>query len=381
MSTRASPSGLVPRVVALAALVMLLALETPAGTVEAADLSATIAATRRAQIAAEGSMRQADRQLKSLTRERRQARRRIRAATERLARMRERRTAVRERAESASVQLALARLRLEFEPPPAGSASVGSTLTDVASSVGASVPDPTFASVAGFPTAAGPHDATGRAGDPDGARGASTETIRRLESEARSSRTTARVLERRTRRLERNRSALVRSVPRIGSRMVASHRQRRGAEAVLGQHIRSMSKLAHKRVAKVTKPRRWSGFAWPVRGRISQGYHRGHDGLDIVDSRGTPIRAMAVGIVSYVGWNPWDQGRRAFVVVVAHPGGYETVYGHLLPIRRATVGRRVKKGQLIGHMGNTGRSTGVHLHIEVRRGFRTLDPLGVLGRP
>jgi len=160
--------------------------------------------------------------------------------------------------------------------------------------------------------------------------------------------------------------------------MAATVRQREGSEAVLGGYIRSMSTLAHKRVDKKTKLKNMSGFAWPVRARISQGYHRGHDGIDLVASRGASIRAMAIGIVAYVGWNPWDDGRRAFVVVIAHPGGYETVYGHLLPIRRVTVGRLVKKDQLIGHMGNTGHSTGVHLHIEVRRGFSTINPLSVL---
>jgi murein DD-endopeptidase MepM/ murein hydrolase activator NlpD len=155
-----------------------------------------------------------------------------------------------------------------------------------------------------------------------------------------------------------------------------------------------MSTLAQHRVAKQTsvRPGVNSGFVWPASGRITQRYGctgfrlnppRGscahfHDGIDIAGYQGSPIRAAAVGVVSYVGWNPWDQHGRAFMIVVAHPGGYETLYGHVLPTRRVRVGQLVRRGELIGYMGNTGRSTGVHLHLELRRGRTTLDPLAFL---
>ena len=155
---------------------------------------------------------------------------------------------------------------------------------------------------------------------------------------------------------------------------------RNAAEALLAGQIRAMGALAHRRAAKKTdvRPGRDSAFVWPARGRITQRFSAAHDGLDIAAARGSPIRAAAVGVVAYVGWNPWDRGRRAFVIVVGHPGGLETVYGHLLPIRRVTVGQLVRKGQLIGFMGNTGHSTGVHLHIEISRGFRQMNPLAFL---
>ena len=66
------------------------------------------------------------------------------------------------------------------------------------------------------------------------------------------------------------------------------------------------------------------------------------------------------------------------MVVVTHAGGYETLYGHLKPRRIVRVGEEVRKGQTIGYMGNTGNSTGTHLHLELRRGRTTLNPLGVL---
>jgi murein DD-endopeptidase MepM/ murein hydrolase activator NlpD len=87
---------------------------------------------------------------------------------------------------------------------------------------------------------------------------------------------------------------------------------------------------------------------------------------------------MAFGVVTYVGWNPWDKEGRAFMVVVTHAGGHETLYGHLQPKRVVRVGEEVKKGHVIGYMGNTGNSTGPHLHLEVRRGRTTLDPLAFL---
>jgi murein DD-endopeptidase MepM/ murein hydrolase activator NlpD len=156
--------------------------------------------------------------------------------------------------------------------------------------------------------------------------------------------------------------------------------RRNGAEASLGNAILGMSRYAQRRIEKKTdvRPGRTSGFSWPTRGRLTQGYGRHHDGIDIASFQGTPIRAAAIGVVSYVGWNPWDQHGRAFMIVVAHPGGFETLYGHTLPKRAVRVGQVVRKGQVIGYMGSTGNATGVHLHLELRRGRVTLNPLAYL---
>ncbi len=198
----------------------------------------------------------------------------------------------------------------------------------------------------------------------------------------------------RARRAARNVRAKRGALVAIKARQRSATARREGAEAALGGRILAMSSLAQRRVAKKTKVRPGinSGFIWPARGRLSQRYGctglallpaRGscrhfHDGLDIAGYLGTPIRAAAVGVVSYVGWNPWDEGGRAFMVVVAHPGGYETLYGHVQPTRQVRVGQLVKRGQVIGYMGSTGRATGVHLHLELRRGRTTIDPLAFL---
>jgi murein DD-endopeptidase MepM/ murein hydrolase activator NlpD len=174
--------------------------------------------------------------------------------------------------------------------------------------------------------------------------------------------------------------------------IVAAVASRGGTEAALGYHIKAMTRLAQRRAVRKSMVRAArSGFAWPAHGRVTQPYGctgfpleppRGscahfHDGIDIAAYQGAPIRAAATGVVAYVGWNPWDRGRRAFMVVIGHAGGFETLYGHLLPLRPVPAGRLVRKGEIIGYMGSTGHSTGPHVHWEVSRGFVTMDPLGV----
>jgi murein DD-endopeptidase MepM/ murein hydrolase activator NlpD len=199
---------------------------------------------------------------------------------------------------------------------------------------------------------------------------------------------------RKVHRVTRAAQAKARSVRTIRAGMRAATARRGGAEAGLASAILAMSDLAPRRVAKKTDVRlgRGSDFAWPTMGRLVQGYGctgfylnsaRGscphfHDGIDIAGYLGTPIRAAAVGVVSYIGWNPWDHKQRAFMVVVAHPNGLETLYGHALPRRDVRVGQLVRRGEVIGYMGSTGMATGVHLHLEMRRGRTTLNPLAFL---
>lgn len=104
---------------------------------------------------------------------------------------------------------------------------------------------------------------------------------------------------------------------------------------------------------------------WPTWGTITSvfnerryGYY--HKGLDIANSIGTPISSTAAGVVIYEGWHG-GYGRK---IVIYHGFGYSTVYAHLSKMY-ATVGDEVEKGEIIGTMGSTGRSTGPHLHYEV----------------
>ena len=214
-------------------------------------------------------------------------------------------------------------------------------------------------------------------------------------------RKSVRVAQRRKASITRRVRAMTRDVRVKQARLRSLKRQRRvaiyrreSAEASLAARITQMTALAAARAENQASVHiaGSASFSWPTTGRISQTYgctgfrlnpRRGscrhfHDGIDIVDVSGTPIRAVAVGVVAYAGWNPWDERGRAWIVVVVHPDGYVSRYGHLTPTKRVRAGELVHTGQIIGKMGNTGRSTGTHLHFELLRGGRDVNPMAYL---
>ena len=98
-----------------------------------------------------------------------------------------------------------------------------------------------------------------------------------------------------------------------------------------------------------------------------------HTGIDLADQQGTPIAAAGAGLA----YPFQDAQRYGNHVIVVHPGGYETVYGHM--VRTAVSwGEPVQPGQLIGFVGTTGNSTGPHLHFEVRFAGVPADPMPYL---
>jgi murein DD-endopeptidase MepM/ murein hydrolase activator NlpD len=123
-------------------------------------------------------------------------------------------------------------------------------------------------------------------------------------------------------------------------------------------------------------------FAEPVRGAVrytssfgprrdpKTGRSRMHEGSDFAGSHGTPIHATADGVVIHAGW----QGGYGRLIKIRHEFGIETRYAHLSNIR-VREGQRVSRGDRIGDMGNSGRSTGTHLHYEVRIGGRAVNPM------
>ncbi|WP_337844543.1 peptidoglycan DD-metalloendopeptidase family protein [Thermus sp.] len=94
-----------------------------------------------------------------------------------------------------------------------------------------------------------------------------------------------------------------------------------------------------------------------------------HDGLDFAAPYGTPVRATGAGVVARVGW----MGVYGLAVLLDHAEGYQTLYGHLSRVA-VRPGERVERGQLLGYVGSTGRSTGSHLHYSVYRHGAPLDP-------
>jgi murein DD-endopeptidase MepM/ murein hydrolase activator NlpD len=119
-----------------------------------------------------------------------------------------------------------------------------------------------------------------------------------------------------------------------------------------------------------------AGFIWPVSGPVTSGFGwrwgRMHEGIDISAACGTAIRAAAAGTVIYAGW----MSGYGNITIIDHGGGIATAYGHQSAI--SVGGGSVAQGQVIGAVGNTGFSTGCHLHFEVRVNGAPVDPLGYL---
>ncbi len=96
-----------------------------------------------------------------------------------------------------------------------------------------------------------------------------------------------------------------------------------------------------------------------------------HAGLDFAAPQGTPIYATADGTVSLAGNSGDGYGNH---VIINHGYGYETLYGHMVRVK-TTVGKAVKRGEIIGYVGSTGKSTGPHCHYEVHKNGNKIDPI------
>jgi murein DD-endopeptidase MepM/ murein hydrolase activator NlpD len=122
----------------------------------------------------------------------------------------------------------------------------------------------------------------------------------------------------------------------------------------------------------------FDGYAWPAEGVLTSGYGwrsgRMHEGIDIAAPIGTPVLAAAAGIVTGAGWHE-GYGN---LIKLEHLDGSITLYAHNNRIL-VTHGQQIKQGEQIAEMGNTGRSTGPHLHFEIHlRNEQIVDPLTLL---
>ncbi|MCS6860759.1 MAG: peptidoglycan DD-metalloendopeptidase family protein [Abditibacteriales bacterium] len=185
----------------------------------------------------------------------------------------------------------------------------------------------------------------------------------------------------RQRRLQRERNHERQLLARIHSDRVAHERYL----AELEQSSREIENL----IRRLRRPRpslsgRWvvlgNGLMRPVAGRLTSRfgsrYHpilrraKWHTGVDLAAPWGATVRAAASGTVIFAGW------KRAYgkTLVVDHGNGIATVYGHCSALL-VSLGARVRRGQPIARVGSTGVSTGPHLHFEVRRGGKPVNPL------
>lgn len=136
-------------------------------------------------------------------------------------------------------------------------------------------------------------------------------------------------------------------------------------------------------------PSQYNGtLKWPMAGTVSQEFGctgviwepplgscaHFHQGIDIVAPYGTPIIASGDGQVVYCGWNYADGVDPAWIVIIAHSGSLQTWYAHMIPGCPFPTGTSVQAGQVIGHEGDTGHSTGAHLHWAVMLNSTFVNP-------
>lgn len=119
------------------------------------------------------------------------------------------------------------------------------------------------------------------------------------------------------------------------------------------------------------------GYTYPVRGEISQSYTWYHPGLDIVSPIGTPIVAAHNGTVTQVSVGTWDGGYGTNIYV-SNGNGVVSHYAHMSGVN-VSVGQSVVGGRtVLGWIGMTGRTTGPHVHFEIRNGGALVNPLGYI---
>jgi len=130
-------------------------------------------------------------------------------------------------------------------------------------------------------------------------------------------------------------------------------------------------------VPAVVAPSGSGVLGWPVSGPVTSGFGvrwgRMHEGIDIAVGEGTPVRAAAAGTVIYAGW----MSGYGNLVAVDHGNGLSTAYAHNSSLA-VSVGQSVAAGEVVSYSGNTGNSTGPHVHFEVRVDGSAVDPLGYL---
>ncbi|MDP9483592.1 MAG: peptidoglycan DD-metalloendopeptidase family protein [Chloroflexota bacterium] len=155
------------------------------------------------------------------------------------------------------------------------------------------------------------------------------------------------------------------------------------AAAAQRQLAAKISEIVRRQTRAGRIPSEYNGtLEWPMSGNVTQNFGctgfsweppqgdcpHFHSGIDIVAPQGTKVRASGAGVVAYIGWNYADGAAPAWIVIIAPSENLQTWYAHMKPAYPGGIkaGSRVKSGQVVGYEGNTGHSTGAHLHWAVR---------------
>jgi murein DD-endopeptidase MepM/ murein hydrolase activator NlpD len=157
-----------------------------------------------------------------------------------------------------------------------------------------------------------------------------------------------------------------------------SHQNINQLDKDLEEIIKSIEKKRHALehtpyISPVDPQKSWISCGYGMRISPFTGKKQFHSGIDIAGWRGTPIMAPAEGRINFAG--RW--GSMGITIKIKHNSMYTTTYGHLLKAE-VTKGQHVKRGEIIGYMGNSGRSTGYHLHYEIKKDGKRLDPFSYM---
>ncbi|MBO5997733.1 MAG: M23 family metallopeptidase [Alphaproteobacteria bacterium] len=163
------------------------------------------------------------------------------------------------------------------------------------------------------------------------------------------------------------------------AQQVAQKQETTTAQPAKTADKKQQKKVAAAKVSLPDVPKRSGKFEWPVKGSIISGYGvsgngRRNDGINISAKKGTPIKAAENGVVAYSGNELKGFGN---LVLIKHSDGWITAYAHADKIS-VKKGMTVKKGQVIGEVGNTGNVKTPQLHFEVRKGTKASNPINYL---
>ncbi len=199
---------------------------------------------------------------------------------------------------------------------------------------------------------------------------------RRAEASAAGARAASAALERQTAELRRARDRRRRLLSRVGAQREDLEVEAKGLRSQSLKLANEIIRASGGPVTAIGTPSA-AGLVWPVSAPITSGFGfrwgRMHEGVDLGVPEGTPLAAAAAGRVIVSGW----QGGYGNLVVIDHGNGLSTAYGHQSRTA-ASVGQEVAQGSIIGYSGNTGHSTGPHLHFEVRINGQATNPLAYL---